>query len=342
MSEDIIVQEGVVLECLNEKVDLDGGNYIGSPLEAYIHEHCGGGNSANKDLSNLTATGQAKFDAKANKSDTYTKTEANNTFVNVTGDTMTGDLKILSSSASDIVLASSTIDYTSTTAPSAATRIGGVFTNDKNSKITGCFQNYIDVNGNYITSIYARRSVNSVEKSCGINVCVDKNGNAYTYAPTPATGDNSTKIATTAFVETKLPASRFDGQWVRKGQRIAEGVSLAVTTTATTIEYDLASYLPNDSYKYEVMVSVDCATGAKAGSYINGTFSGTGTSNNSATYARVINVATGTSFTLFQGGNAIIPIGTNRKLGFLYTVGVQAATINSIHLEGYRRIGTNA
>ena len=42
MSEDINVTDGTVLETLNNKVDLDGGNYVGSPLEEYIHEHCGG------------------------------------------------------------------------------------------------------------------------------------------------------------------------------------------------------------------------------------------------------------------------------------------------------------
>lgn len=42
MSDDIKVTDGTVLESLNNKVDLDGGNYVGSPLEEYIHEHCGG------------------------------------------------------------------------------------------------------------------------------------------------------------------------------------------------------------------------------------------------------------------------------------------------------------
>ena len=42
MSKDINVTDGTVLETLNNKVDLDGGNYKGSPLEEYIHEHCGG------------------------------------------------------------------------------------------------------------------------------------------------------------------------------------------------------------------------------------------------------------------------------------------------------------
>ena len=42
MSEDIKVTDGTVLETLNGKVDLDGGNYIGSGLDKIIHEHCGG------------------------------------------------------------------------------------------------------------------------------------------------------------------------------------------------------------------------------------------------------------------------------------------------------------
>lgn len=40
MSEDINVTDGTVLETLNNKVDLDGGNYVGSPLEDYVHKHC--------------------------------------------------------------------------------------------------------------------------------------------------------------------------------------------------------------------------------------------------------------------------------------------------------------
>ena len=40
MSEDINVTDGTVLETLNNKVDLDGGNYVGIPLEDYVHKHC--------------------------------------------------------------------------------------------------------------------------------------------------------------------------------------------------------------------------------------------------------------------------------------------------------------
>ena len=39
MSKDINVTDGTVLETLNNKVDLDGGNYPGSGLEEYINTH---------------------------------------------------------------------------------------------------------------------------------------------------------------------------------------------------------------------------------------------------------------------------------------------------------------
>lgn len=122
MSEDIIVQEGVVLECLNEKVDLDGGNYIGSPLEAYIHQHCG----ADRDLSNLTSTGQAKLDAKANKSttlsgygitnaytksETYTKTEVDSKLASSSG---TGDGKSITKTSDNKLQAVGVLDARNT------------------------------------------------------------------------------------------------------------------------------------------------------------------------------------------------------------------------------------
>lgn len=43
MSNDINVTDGIILEALNTKVDIDGSNYKGSELEKYIHEHCAGG-----------------------------------------------------------------------------------------------------------------------------------------------------------------------------------------------------------------------------------------------------------------------------------------------------------
>ena len=63
-------------------------------------------------------------------------------------------------------------------------------------------------------------------KSADIAVCVDDDGNVFTEAPTPATNDNSTKIATTAFVNNRLPYTT--GTWTP---------TLAGSETAGTFTY---------------------------------------------------------------------------------------------------------
>lgn len=54
------------------------------------------------------------------------------------------------------------------------------------------------------TDLVARRTIGGTNVICNISVNVDTNGNIWTYAPTPAAGDNSTKIATTAWVNSKI------------------------------------------------------------------------------------------------------------------------------------------
>ena len=63
-------------------------------------------------------------------------------------------------------------------------------------------------------------------KSADIAVCVDDDGNVFTEAPTPATNDDSTKIATTAFVNNRLPYTT--GSWTP---------TLAGSETAGTFTY---------------------------------------------------------------------------------------------------------
>ena len=69
--------------------------------------------------------------------------------------------------------------------------------------------------------------------ACTISCNVDSSGNFYTYAPTPAASDNSSKIATTAFVNNRLPCA--SGTWtpVLKGSSTAG----AFTYTAQSGNY---------------------------------------------------------------------------------------------------------
>ena len=75
---------------------------------------------------------------------------------------------------------------------------------DKNGKIIGDVRFTRQTSGSQISQLLARNAVTGSEVSCYISCIVDKDGNAYTSAPTPATSDNSTKIATTAYVKSNL------------------------------------------------------------------------------------------------------------------------------------------
>ena len=142
----------------------------------------------------------------ANQLDYEDVSDLNNK-VSKSGDTMTGNLTINKNNGSVIVTGtgyksftskSTDIDYTQTD----QVNLNGarLLSNDINGNWWGYVQSWIDSNGSMRTGIASRRSISGTIKECGIAVAVDKNGNAYTYAPTPAAGDNSTKIATTAWV----------------------------------------------------------------------------------------------------------------------------------------------
>jgi len=74
---------------------------------------------------------------------------------------------------------------------------------DKNNKIMGDVRFTRTTSGLQTSSLVARNAVTGTEVNCVISCNVDKNGVAYTSAPTPTASDNSTKIATTAFVKSQ-------------------------------------------------------------------------------------------------------------------------------------------
>lgn len=117
--------------------------------------------------------------------------------VSKAGDTMTGPLTIHYSAENTLLaLKSDKIDITQ--APSSN---GGIAFRmlDKNNKQVGLFEQWNYTSGEKRVSMRAVNSVSGTEKTCQLVVAVDANGNAFTVAPTPVTGDNSTKIATTAY-----------------------------------------------------------------------------------------------------------------------------------------------
>jgi hypothetical protein len=183
----------------------------------------------NTDLSNLSEEGEAHFD---------------NRYVNIAGDTMTGQLVVENGYIYNKGASTNTIDFTTTDIPSSAINGGNYNFRDKNNQTCGQIINQLDTNGYLRTSLVARRSVNGAIKTAQLWVCIKHDGTVATYAPTPSQNDSSTKIATTAFC---------DGVTTVKNKTIVSNLTMTPNQEYT---YSLSDYLPNDSNKYEVLFCV--------------------------------------------------------------------------------------
>ena len=69
---------------------------------------------------------------------------------------------------------------------------------------TGCVENYVSTTNDTFTKLVAIQHSSAASGSCELGVKVLADGTKQTFAPTPATADNSTQIATTAFVKNVL------------------------------------------------------------------------------------------------------------------------------------------
>lgn len=124
-----------------------------------------------------------------------------------------------------------------------------------------------------------------------------------------------------------------DGQWVIKsGGNLASGVTLPTTTS---LEYSLASWLPDDNYNYEVFLSGAVSTGTTSGNTSTLQVS----SDIFAYVMYVCQAQTRAASSVRAAGNIIIPVGTDRTVS-VYYVSSNTGTF-SLTARGYRRIGTN-
>lgn len=118
-----------------------------------------------------------------------------------------------------------------------------------------------------------------------------------------------------------------DGQWVLNYHS-----DISTTASASSTTVDISSYLPDDNYKYEVMIYVSVGYSSSNG----GVAVGTVASPYSNPCFRVRGWVT-TNAREFHG-TGILPVGTERTLYTQRTV-----AMSSFHFDfiGYRRIGTN-
>ena len=141
-------------------------------------------------VSHITATERTAWNAKADE-------KSLENYLQLSGGTMTGPLILSTWARIRAHIDKGTI-------PSSGF-FSGVGVYDKNgtgtSNLLGYLQTTIDTDGNISTKMAAFNNQPGSAANVGISCIYRKDGMAYTEAPTPPAGDNSTKIATTAFVK---------------------------------------------------------------------------------------------------------------------------------------------
>lgn len=125
----------------------------------------------------------------------------------------------------------------------------------------------------------------------------------------------------------------FDGQWVSSELTLANNVTYP---TSTDIEYSLATYLPNDSYNYEVVFTCILNTGSTSGNTVNGNLA---TALIPTSLYRLGYVIARTAAVNSSASTVVVPIGTDRKIK-VHAIPSSVGTFR-LSATAYRRIGTN-
>ncbi|MBQ2349750.1 MAG: hypothetical protein II393_00505 [Cytophagales bacterium] len=128
-----------------------------------------------------------------------------------------------------------------------------------------------------------------------------------------------------------------DGQWVNTSVQLANNVSLPIGADQE-ITYDLSSAIPNNNYKYEVVLNYGVQTGNSSGAGLSANIIGSGDS----IWHRICDTYARGSWYMVVGGNIVVTVGTTRTIKLHYTTISKAGQLNYLYVEGYRRIGTNA
>lgn len=150
------------------------------------------------------------------------QTPLDNRFVNVTGDTITGNLNLVkttpkftientntSAGVSGLYIKSNSFDITTASSLSLSSVYygGALFFTDKNDQTSGALRNQITTANTMVTQITASQSIGGTVYTANVSANVDKNGNAFASCPTPPANSNRTDIATTAWVRSLIASN---------------------------------------------------------------------------------------------------------------------------------------
>ena len=163
----------------------------------------------------------------------------NKTATNVTGGVVSigsGGLEVTGPLNCTNTFAKTHPDVTKGTNPTDATKYWTMTFCDKNgtayaANCLGMLETSLTTAGLVSTYIRAMKNTASNSNNCQISCNIDSSGNIYTAAPTPVANDNTTKIATTAWVQTFCGTTK---KYLTAHQSVSnKAVTLAWNTTST-------------------------------------------------------------------------------------------------------------
>lgn len=201
----------------HKMLDINASNQIVSPT--INTPTISGGSMSNGTFANPTFSGTVNVPLASQSSSTDSTIAASIGWVNnpslssnvvhkTSDETIGGQKTFLSgikTTTSGLNFSAVVSSLTKGTAPSASIQtVLGLYDKDGNSSwlnTLGRVSLTYNTNGDVVSSLTAFKPELNSSTNASISITYPESGSAYTAAPTPATGDNSTKIATTAFVK---------------------------------------------------------------------------------------------------------------------------------------------
>ena len=159
--------------------------------------------TANNFIGNVTGNVTGNADTATNATNDGSGNQIDTTYLPLSGGTLTGSL--------DAPRINLKFDFSKGTTPSAI-KYAAIYMSDKdgdtyNTNCIGMLESCVNTSNLSRTYIRALKNEAGSTVNCEISCNVDANGTIYTSAPTPAQTDDSTKIATTAYVKDCVPKS---------------------------------------------------------------------------------------------------------------------------------------
>lgn len=216
--------------------------------------------------------------------------------------------------------------YTGTGTSSFYQRIDGCVPRAANAQIGGstCI---IPVLASQDRSITFYNNGDYATGSCSFYVMgyrrIGKNGNANQYI-------SKVNVKGTA---TTIGGDNFDGPWVYKSTTLVSSTSI---TNGTYTTVDLSSYLPNDTYSYEILFAASCQTGTTAN---NQATLRLGESTRVGSCTMIGRRKTQHAVYTLLAGNILYP--TKKRSILLWNDGNATANSVNLYARGYRRLGRN-